>query len=139
MRTILGTALISAVLLTTLSSHVQAVPGVLAHPASPDLTLTARSDLLPRDGSHEHGHGGHGAPLTEINETLILQWHLPTPPSYGTHDFDDPDVTHKYPGLMGLHALLMSAAFFVALPIGAYLNTVHVFIAIHSYPVLACI
>lgn len=68
---------------------------------------------------HEHGHG-HGAPLTEINETLILQWHKPTPPSYGTHDFDDANVTSKHPGLMGLHALFMSLAFFGALPVGTY-------------------
>lgn len=68
---------------------------------------------------HEHGHG-HAAPLTEINETLILQWHKPTPPSYGTHDFDDKNVTSKHPGLMGLHALFMSLAFFGALPIGTF-------------------
>lgn len=79
--------------------------------------------LSVRDG-HEHMHM-KGAPLTELNETLILQWHEPTPPSYATHDYEDPDVEHKYPALMGLHALCMSLAFFGALPIGAFLLEVH--------------
>ena len=73
--------------------------------------------LLARDG-HEHMHM-KGEPLTELNETLILEWHNPTPPSYATHDFEDPDVEHKHPYLMGLHAVCMSLAFFCALPIGA--------------------
>lgn len=66
---------------------------------------------------HEHAHG-HSAPLLELNETLILVWHKPTPPSYGTHDFEDPEVTHKYPHLMALHVVFMSLAFFGALPVG---------------------
>ena len=72
----------------------------------------------------EHAHAVH-EPLVDINETLVLKWHKPTPPSYGTHDFEDPDVTEKYPHLMALHALFMSLAFFGALPIGAYHSSAH--------------
>lgn len=67
-----------------------------------------------------HDHHVHGAPLLELNETLISMYHKPTPPSYGTFDLDGdrPEGTRAHPGLMGFHALCMSAAFFLALPIG---------------------
>lgn len=67
-----------------------------------------------------HDHHVHGAPLIELNETLISMFHKPTPPSYGTYDIDGdrPDGTRVHPGLMVFHALCMSLAFFVALPIG---------------------
>lgn len=84
---------------------------------------TAKSATLHGD-SHSHGHG-HGKPLLEINETMISMYHKPTPPSYGTHDFDDPNASPKHPGMMGLHALLMSLAFFVALPIGMWIAEPH--------------
>lgn len=74
---------------------------------------------VPPSPIHEHAHG-HSTPLLEINETLILKWHKPTPPSYGTYDFDDINSTSKHPGLMGIHALMMSLAFFVALPVGTW-------------------
>ncbi|EJD00923.1 uncharacterized protein FOMMEDRAFT_147616 [Fomitiporia mediterranea MF3/22] len=61
--------------------------------------------VFARD-EHAHAHG-HNEPLVELNETLILQWHKPTPPSYGTHDFEDPNVTHKYPHLMALHGIAL--------------------------------
>lgn len=74
---------------------------------------------------HAYSHSHHSAPLLELNETLVLKWHLPTPPSYGTHDFEDPEVEKKYPGIMALHALLMSFAFFVALPVGKWCDLVN--------------
>ena len=97
-------------------------PNAIAGPSNLRREPQPAAELLVRDG-HEHMHM-KGAPLTELNETLILQWHEPTPPSYATHDFEDPDVEHKYPYLMGLHALCMSLAFFGALPIGAYISEV---------------
>ena len=79
--------------------------------------------LVPRDGGH--GHGGHGshhaAPLVELNETEVTMYHDPTPPSYFWLDIKEPPPDEKrYPGLMGLHALCMSLAFFGALPTGAF-------------------
>jgi hypothetical protein len=94
-----------------------AIPAVIA--SVPGLyddltnTLTAK-----RDG---HGHSHHVVPLLELNETEITLHHAPTPPSYFTIDWDgDGSSTRRYPGLMILHAVLMSAAFFLALPIGGY-------------------
>lgn len=52
-----------------------------------------------------------------INETEILQWHLPTPPSYWSTDIQDRDPNvARDPALIALHVLFMSLAFFVALP-----------------------
>lgn len=72
--------------------------------------------ILRRDDDHMHMH--HSAPLTELNETAILQWHAPTPPSYWSIDIEDDPSVPRYPGLMILHVAFMSFAFFVALPIG---------------------
>lgn len=76
------------------------------------------STIHVRDDTHMHMHT-HSAPVYEINETEILQWHLPTPPSYWSIDIEDrnPNVA-RYPALIALHALFMSLAFFVALPAG---------------------
>ena len=78
--------------------------------------------LQPRDGSHGHGgHGHHAQPLTELNETEVTMYHDPTPDSYYWIDFvASPNDEPRYPGLMGMHALFMSLAFFGALPIGAH-------------------
>ncbi|KAL4075983.1 hypothetical protein J3A83DRAFT_4357115 [Scleroderma citrinum] len=66
----------------------------------------------------------HGQPLTEINETEILMWHLPTPPSYWSIDIENPDPTvARYPGLIALHVTFMILAFFVALPAGIALRS----------------
>jgi hypothetical protein len=67
------------------------------------------------------GHGHHKAPLLELNETEILMYHDPTPPSYASVDFApfDPAVT-RHPGLIVSHVIFISLAFFVALPIGLY-------------------
>ena len=96
-----------------LQSGVNALPQEFNGPLEsyPDHAL-----IYTRD-EHMHAHG-HSAPLTELNETAILQWHKPTPPSYQTHDFEDSDVTKKYPHLMALHATFMSLAFLGALPVG---------------------
>lgn len=106
------------------AAALYAVPPVRASPAmasdaqpGADASLFARQlDLLSRDG---HGHHPHGAPLLRLNETEVLMNHSPTPASYWTIDIDirDPDVS-RYPGLMILHGLLMSLAFFIALPMG---------------------
>ncbi|KAI0265166.1 hypothetical protein BC834DRAFT_843769 [Gloeopeniophorella convolvens] len=83
--------------------------------------------LARDDDEHEHGHGhGNMPPIVELNETEILLSHAPTPPSYWSIDIDDrtPEQT-RYPGLMGFHALMMSLAFFGALPAGIALRSVN--------------
>ena len=86
--------------------------------------LAAHSEqhLLRRDGEHGHGgHGHHAQPLLELNETEVTMYHDPTAASYYWIDFvDSPNDEKRHPGLMGLHALFMSLAFFGALPIGAH-------------------
>ncbi|KAI0068920.1 hypothetical protein BV25DRAFT_63309 [Artomyces pyxidatus] len=80
--------------------------------------------LQRRDGEHAHS-SHHGAPLTMLNETEILLYHAPTPPSYWSIDFEDHDSGNKrYPGLMMMHVLMMSAAFFGALPAAIALRSV---------------
>lgn len=84
-------------------------------------TLLTRNNLIVRDG-HGH-HNAHGAPLLRLNETEVTMYHAPTPPSYWTIDIDGIDIdgnnldASRHPGLMMLHGVLMSLAFFVALPI----------------------
>ena len=85
--------------------------------------LSQRSEhlLVARDGDHggHGGHGGHATTVVELNETEVVMTHGTTPPSYYWHDFmESSDDGNRYPGLMGLHALFMSLAFFGALPIG---------------------
>ena len=94
------------------------------NPSSQD--LSGRIDdsfpapLFERDGD-DHGHGhGHAAPLVELNETEVLLYHAPTPPSYWSIDIDDPDPENeRHPSLMLLHSLFMISAFFGALPAGS--------------------
>lgn len=109
------------------SPQVYAAPDALADPEphliSDNYLKIRRAEsalfVARQDHAHGHAHGhGHAAPLLELNETDILLYHEPSPPSYATHDFEDPDVAHKYPYLMGLHVLFMGAAFFGALPVG---------------------
>lgn len=84
--------------------------------------FTVAHSLGPRDDMHTMHHG---QPLTEINETEILMWHLPTPPSYWSIDIENPDPTVvRYPGLIALHVTFMILAFFVALPAGIALRSV---------------
>ena len=97
--------------LLPLSCFLFFVAPLIAH-ASPAIHI--------RDDAHMHMHSGQ--PMSEINETEILQWHLPTPPSYWSIDIEDRDPNvPRYPTLIALHALFMSLAFFVALPAGMLL------------------
>ncbi|KAG6336339.1 hypothetical protein ID866_2734 [Astraeus odoratus] len=81
------------------------------------LPFVVASSFAARDDEHVHMH--HAQPLTEINETDILVWHLPTPPSYWSIDIEDLDPSvPRYPALMALHVTFMMLAFFVALPAG---------------------
>ncbi|KAI0824690.1 hypothetical protein BC628DRAFT_1322112 [Trametes gibbosa] len=105
---------------------------VAAGPASPDsrsldsLPEPSEHILAPRDGDHAHAaHNHHAQPLLELNETELTMYHAPTPPSYFWLDIKQPPADEKrHPGLMGLHALFMSLAFFGALPIGIALRSV---------------
>lgn len=93
--------------------------------APQDIARRVPGDALASRDEHGHGHehGGHNhhaEPKLVLNETEVLLYHQPTPPSYWSIDFEDGSVDEqRYPGLMGLHILFMSAAFFGALPIGA--------------------
>lgn len=81
--------------------------------------LASSGDFLVVRRNNDHMHMHHGAPLTELNETAIIQWHAPTPPSYWSIDIEDRDPSvARYPGLMALHVIFMTLAFFVALPVG---------------------
>ena len=85
--------------------------------------------LLRRDGDdHMHGHNHHEEPKIVLNETEILLYHAPTPPSYYTIDFEDMSSDEaRYPGFMALHILFMSLAFFGALPMGAYSSLLDIY------------
>ncbi|KAG1755842.1 hypothetical protein EDB19DRAFT_435076 [Suillus lakei] len=90
-------------------------------------------------------HMHHGVPLTELNETAIIQWHAPTPPSYWSIDIEDRDSSvSRYPGLMALHVVFMTLAFFIALPVGIAMRAVKhswhglVIIAFYSLCALGC-
>ncbi|KAK7470805.1 hypothetical protein VKT23_002223 [Stygiomarasmius scandens] len=81
------------------------------------------TDLARRD---EHAHMHHGAPLLELNETEVTMYHAPTPESYYTIDWEDPEhASERHPGLIITHAALMSLAFFVALPAGIAMRSVN--------------
>ncbi|KAH8830714.1 cytoplasmic protein [Flagelloscypha sp. PMI_526] len=96
--------------------------GVPSSRADHDSSLVAR--ISPRDDTHMH-HGGHVEPLTMLNETEVLMYHSPTPPSYYTFDWEDASSEHSsHAGLMITHGVFMSAAFFVALPAAITLRSV---------------
>ncbi|KAG2118889.1 uncharacterized protein F5147DRAFT_667289 [Suillus discolor] len=105
--------------------------------------LLASSGVFRRDDDHMHMH--QGAPLTELNETAILEWHAPTPPSYWSIDIEhrDPSVP-RYPALMALHIIFMTLAFFVALPVGIAMRALKhswhglVVVAFYSLCALGC-
>ncbi|KAI9001345.1 hypothetical protein BD414DRAFT_404717 [Trametes punicea] len=103
-----------------------AVAAAVAAPSCSDASsldcvpgASSKQLLIPRD---EHGgHNHHAQPLVELNEEHLA----PTPPSYFWLDIKEPPADEKrYPGLMALHALCMSLAFFGALPIGIALRSV---------------
>ncbi|KAF8264950.1 hypothetical protein EI94DRAFT_1772521 [Lactarius quietus] len=113
---------------TRRTDYAVAGPSLIASPVNlaiwnPSFGLSKREDV------DEHGHGhGHGnvAPIVELNETDVLLTHAPTPPSYWSIDIDGygPGDT-RHPGLMVLHAIMMSLAFFGALPAGIALRSVN--------------
>jgi cytochrome b561 len=114
-----------------------------AHITRHDVALSADFLVLKRDNDHMHMH--HGAPLTELNETAIIQWHAPTPPSYWSIDIEDRDPSvARYPGLMVLHVVFMTLAFFVALPVGIAMRALKhswhgvVVVAFYSLCALGC-
>jgi hypothetical protein len=86
-----------------------------------------------------HGHH-HSAPLLELNETEVLRYHAPTPPSYWSIDLEhvDPSIS-THPNLILFHVLFSSLAFFLALPIGLSLSlSILSFIAsINTYPLFS--
>ena len=104
------------------ADYAVAVPSLIASQVdlAPWNGLSKR-ELYIRDGD-EHGHGhGHGnvAPIVELNETDVLLTHAPTPPSYWSIDVDGYRSGEAgHPGLMALHAIMMTLAFFGALPAG---------------------
>lgn len=79
-----------------------------------------RRSLPQRDGHSHYSH--NAAPLLVLNETEVTMYHAPTPPSYYTVDWEEEGYQSRHPGLMILHGIFMSLAFFVALPIGALLS-----------------
>jgi hypothetical protein len=83
---------------------------------SPASGLDLPVNVGRRDGHNHHHH----APLLELNETEVTLYHAPTPPSYYTIDWEDEGYEKRHGGLMIAHGLLMSLAFFVALPMGAF-------------------
>ncbi|KAH9173450.1 hypothetical protein EDB89DRAFT_2157570 [Lactarius sanguifluus] len=87
---------------------------------------TPFSPLYTRDGA-KHGHGhGNMVPVVELNETDVLLDHVPTPPSYWSIDIDGRGSGEtRHPGLMVMHALMMTLAFFGALPAGIALRSVN--------------
>lgn len=120
------------------ADYAVAVPSLIASPADlaarnpsfgSSFGLSKREDVAlfsPRDG-HEHGHGhGTGAPIVELNETDVLLGHALTPLSYWSIDIDGyrPGET-RHPGLMALHAIMMTLAFFGALPAGQRWSLLH--------------
>ncbi|TFK55829.1 cytoplasmic protein [Heliocybe sulcata] len=107
----------------TASSANAAPPTSLFAGSSDAADALVENYALIRRDDHAHGHDHHAAPKTQLNETEILMWHQPTPPSYYTHDFESNDPHH--PGLMAMHILFMSLAFFGALPAGIALRSVN--------------
>jgi hypothetical protein len=107
-----------------------AIDLAIRNPSSQDLAHRVDVDdsfpslLYDRDGD-EHGHGhGNAAPIVQLNETEVLLHHAPTPPSYWSIDFDDPDSGNaRHPSLMVLHSLFMMLAFLGALPAGSSWHT----------------
>ncbi|KAL0070890.1 hypothetical protein AAF712_002111 [Marasmius tenuissimus] len=127
------------------------VPALLAFPTTSrgahgqlsDVQRRSYDDvaLAARDDHHHH----QGAPLLELNETEVAIGHEPTPPSYYTIDWEEPEhASERHPGLMIMHGLFMSLAFFVALPIGIAMRSVNhawhgaVMVAFYVFSVLGC-
>ncbi|KAK7049654.1 hypothetical protein VNI00_005685 [Paramarasmius palmivorus] len=96
-----------------------------ASPASEghDVQVRSSDGLARRSGDHHHHMG---APLQQLNETSLAMTHQPTPPSYYTIDWEDPEhASERHPGYMIAHGIFMSLAFFFALPVGIAMRSVN--------------
>lgn len=82
--------------------------------------FSGSAELRQLQPSKRDGHGHHAvAPLLELNETEVTLLHHPTPPSYYTIDWEDPEqASDRHPGLIIVHSIFMSLAFFIFLPTG---------------------
>ncbi|KAJ7095247.1 cytoplasmic protein [Mycena belliarum] len=105
----------------------------IASAIEPAGSTERQPQLRTRDG-HSHHHGV--APLLELNETEVTLWHQATPPSYYTIDWEDPaHASERHPGFILTHALFMSLAFFIFLPMGIVMRSVKH--AMHGVAVVA--
>ncbi|KAJ7781386.1 hypothetical protein B0H16DRAFT_1498226 [Mycena metata] len=107
-----------------LSAAALASSLVLVAVASAATPATANLRQLVTRDEHGHHHSAAG-PLLELNETAVGLYHQPTPPSYYTIDWEDPEqASARHPGLIITHGIFMSLAFFVFLPMGMALRSV---------------
>lgn len=83
---------------------------------APDMSTPSKTTVHAPGSSHEHGHG-HGQPMTELNETAILEKFGPDPLSYYSHDFESEEDDQGHGSLMIFHIGMMSLAFFIVLPL----------------------
>jgi hypothetical protein len=87
--------------------------------ASEGLPRSAELGKFSKRDGDEHGHHHGVAPLLELNETEVTLYHQATPPSYYAIDWEDSDQADaRHPGLIITHAIFMSLAFFIFLPMG---------------------
>ena len=70
---------------------------------------------------YSHAHT-HPEPLLVLNESDILLTHAPDPMSYWAHDFERGHQVTNWRGLMVLHVVGMSLAFFALLPVGKWIR-----------------
>ncbi|KAJ7228798.1 cytoplasmic protein [Mycena pura] len=106
----------NALILASAAAAAVAADDLAADPA-------AKSDLRLPTRQHAHAHA-HTAPLLELNETEVTLDHDPIPPSYYTIDWGDPDPSGaRQPAWIVTHAVFMSLAFFVCLPLAIILRS----------------
>ncbi|KAJ7701443.1 cytoplasmic protein [Mycena rosella] len=109
----------------TLASSLVASSSVSLSGATTVFSDSAQRRQLQISKRDEHGHHHAAAPLLELNETEIDLKHQPSPPSYYTIDWEDPEqASARHPGLIITHAALMSLAFFVFLPMAIAMRSV---------------
>ncbi|KAJ7086751.1 cytoplasmic protein [Mycena epipterygia] len=120
-----GLALASSLAVVSVASAADASAGFSGSAEVRQLQLSKRD-----------GHHHAVAPLLELNETEVTLNHQPTPPSYYTIDWEDPEqASARHPGLIIVHSIFMSLAFFIFLPIGIALRSVKH--SLHGVAVLA--
>lgn len=94
--------------------------------ADPRALQLRHEDDAPSEMPDSHAHSQkthHSQPLDELDEAEVLRHHPPDPLSYWAHDFEshsdnEGGSSGNWRGLMGLHVVGMSLAFFVLLPVG---------------------